>query len=297
MSVRTMTLELEGQSYTIPYDDSIKKYKKQVPAPNKTSWNQTDHKYEMRLRVEDMAGNITIVDKNHTSFGSKMMLRVLEKTPPMITITKPAVGAYLGSNAVTIEFTVTDSESGVDQNTITLQIDSQAAATDEITKTPIANGYKCTYQATIKDGGHTIKVDAKDNDDNAAVQKTTTFTVDTVPPELNVSSPSGTLITNKQKLTVRGTTSEQCTIKIKLNNADQGNIPLGAEKTFEKEITLTKGSNIIVVTATDLAGKVTTIQREVTYDPVAPVVVTIDLNPNPVNEGEMFTITVEATDE
>lgn len=297
MSVKSVTLSLNGQTYTLSYDSSSGKYKKSITAPNQTSWGEEDHKYAMQLKVTDMAGNVTTIDKNNGTFGSKMLLRVLEKTAPVITITAPSQGAYLGSNAVKIEFTVTDSESGVNPDSIKLQVDSGGAVTSGITKTQITNGYKCSYTATIQDGSHTVKVNASDNDGNAATQKYSTFTVDTVPPELNITSPAENLITNKQSLAVAGSTNEICTIKIKLNNVDQGSVTLSGDKTFTKTVTLVKGSNVIVITAIDRAGKVTTVQREVVYDPTAPVIVSIDIAPNPVGAGETFTITVEATDE
>lgn len=297
MSVKTVTFYLNGQSYTLPVDSVTGRYKKSVPAPNQTSWGEPDHKYAMQLKVEDMAGNTTVIDKDHENFGEKMLLRVLEKTPPAVTITKPSTGAYLGNNTVLIEFTVTDAESGVDPETIKLQIDSGGQITDGITKTPITNGYKCTYEATIQDGSHTVKVNASDNDGNAATQKQSTFTVDTIPPELNITSPPEVLVTNKAALTVSGSTNESCTIKIKLNNEDQGAITLNADKTFSKGVTLTKGSNVIEITATDNAGKTTKVTREVTYDPIAPVILSIDIAPNPVGAGDTFTVTVEATDE
>lgn len=297
MSVKTVTFYLNGQSYTIPLDSSTGKYKKTVTAPSQTSWGETDHKYEMRLDVEDMAGNVTRIDKSHASFGEKMMLRVLEKTAPVITITKPSAGAYLGSNSVSVEFTVTDSESGVNPDSISLQLDSGAAITSALTKTQITNGYKCTYTITCQDGSHTIKVNASDNDGNAATQKTATFTVDTVPPELNIMSPASTLITNVQTLSVAGMTEAACSVVITLNGTNQGTVTVSANGQFSKNVQLVKGSNVIVIKSTDLAGKVTTVTREVTYDPVAPVIVAIEINPNPVDAGATFTITVEATDE
>lgn len=297
MSVKTVKLAINGQIYTIPYDASIKKNRKEIDAPSKTSWNEPDHKYAMQVSVEDMAGNITNIDKNNSSFGSKMLLRVLESTPPVLTITKPSSGAYLGSNAVTIEFTATDSESGVNPDTITVAVDDQAAVAAGITKTPIDNGYKCTYVATISDGDHTIKVNASDNDGNAATEKRSSFTVDTVPPELNISDPAATLITNKQTLNVSGSTNELCTIRMVLNNVDQGAVTLNADKTFSKQLSWIKGSNVLDITATDRAGKTTTVRREITYDPVAPVVLSIDISKNPVVAGEKFVVTIEATDE
>lgn len=296
MSIKSVEFSINGQSYTLDLDSSTGKYKKTITAPNTTSWGETDHKYATQLKVTDVAGNVTTIDKDNSSFGEKMLLRVLEKVAPVISITSPSSGAYLGSNSVKVEFTVTDSGSGVDPDTIKLQIDSGSTVTSGITKTEITNGYKCTYTATCADGSHTVKVDASDNDGNAATQKSASFTVDTVPPELNITSPEDILITNDQSLTVSGSTNDSCTIAITLNGTDQGTVSL-TNNTFSKTVTLEKGSNVLIITATDKAGKVTTVQREVTYDPVAPVIVSIDLTPNPVAAGSTFTVTVEATDE
>ena len=71
-----------------------------------------------------------------------------------------------------VEFTVTDAESGVNENSISAKIDSGAEIKEGITKVPIESGYKCSYTATIQNGAHTVKVNASDNDDNAAIEKT-----------------------------------------------------------------------------------------------------------------------------
>ena len=296
MAIKTVTLYLNGQSYDIPLDSSTGKYVKTIAAPSQSSWDEADHKYEMQLEVADVAGNVTTVDKSHSTFGAGMLLRVLEKTPPVIVITKPSSGAYIGSNSVDIEFTVTDTESGVNPDTITIQIDSTGAISEGITKAEIEGGYKCTYTTSIPDGEHTVKVNASDNDGNAAVEKQSVFTVDTIPPELNITSPPAALITNQQKVTVEGTTNDEYTIAILLNGTSQGTVTQNADYSFSKDITLTKGENVIVIKATDKAGKLTTVTREVTYDPVAPVIVSIDIAPNPVDAGAEFVVTVEATD-
>lgn len=291
-----MDLSINGQSYNIPLV-SGSTYRKQITAPNQTSWGETDHKYAMQLKVEDVAGNITVIDKDHETFGEKMMLRVLEDTPPVIVITSPAESAYLGSNSVKVEANITDTESGVDPDSITIQIDSGAVISSGITKTPIQNGYKCSYTATVQDGKHTVKVNAADNDGNEAIEKTASFTVDTVAPELNVTYPPEALITNKQKITVTGTTDTDCEVDIIVNSINYGDIPLNGSGAFSREVSLQKGSNTIAIKSTDKAGKVSTVRREVQYDPDAPVVVSIELSPNPVGAGETFTITVEATDD
>lgn len=296
MAIQKVEYFLNGQTYQIPLEAG-RTYKKVIAAPGITSWGEADHKYESQLKITDVAGNVTTIGKDDPTFGDKMIIRVVEKTPPMLTITSPAQGAYLGSNAVPIEFTVTDTESGVDPDSISVKIDSGAEIKDGITKTPIQNGYKCSYTATIQDGAHTVKVNASDNDGNAAVEKAASFTVDTVAPELNITNPPETLITNKQSLTVSGKTSSGCSVTIKLNNTDQGEITVDGTGQFSKQVSLTPGENVIEITATSLAGKTTTVPRVVTYDPDAPVVISIDISPNPVETEGKITITVEAIDE
>lgn len=297
MAIQKVEFFLKGQTYQIPLDSGTGKYKKAIDAPGTTSWGETDHKYASQLKITDVAGNVTTISKDNPTFGDKMMIRVVEKTPPEITITSPAEGAYLGSNAVPVEFTVTDTESGVDPASISVKIDSGAEIKDEITKTPITNGYKCSYTATVQNGSHTVKVNAADNDGNKAVEKTASFTIDTIAPTLNITSPPETLITNDQSLTVSGKTSPDCSVTINLNSADQGTVTVDGTGQFSKAVSLSPGENIIMITATSLAGKTTSVTREVTYDPDAPVVINIEIDPNPVEAGGQITITVEATDE
>lgn len=297
MAMKEVTLSLNGTTHTLTYNSNTGKYEKKITAPTKSSYTQTDHVYAMILKATDQAGNVTTVDKNNSTFGTKMKLDVNEKVAPTITVAKPSAQAYLTTNTVEIEFTVTDNDSGVNPDTIKLQVDSAATVTP--TKTAVTGGYKCTYTSTLADGNHTIKMNASDFDGNAAVQKSVTFTVDTVPPTLNLSSPADNLITNKQSQTVAGTTNDStsapCIMKITLNGTDQGAVVVAGDGTFSKVVTLAKGTNKIIVRSTDKAGKYSEVQRTVIYDPDAPVILNIDIT-NPVNAGDEITISVEVTD-
>lgn len=300
MAIKTMILILDGVSYTLLKNPSTGKYEAEITAPTKSSYNQPGNKYDMVLKVTDQAGNVTTIDKNHATFGEKMKLDANEKIAPIIMVTNPGASAYLTANSVQIQFDVTDNDSGVNSSSISLQIDSQALVTTAITRRPITGGYRCTYSSTIMDGKHTIKVNAKDNDGNSAVQKMVEFTVDTVPPTLNISNPVSGLITNQQSCTVRGATNDAtsapCIVTVKLNNTDQGVVTLNADGAFEKIVTWVKGSNTIYVKSTDKAGKYSEITRTVIYDPDAPVVNSIEITPNPVGTGAIFKIVVDAID-
>lgn len=300
MALKKVTIALSGQTYTLAKNGTTGKYEATITAPTKSSYNQAGHKYAMVLKAEDQAGNITTIDQNHATFGEKMKLDVNEKVPPVIVVAKPGMGAYLTNRSVAIQFDITDNDSGVNPDTISMQIDTQAAITSALTKVKITNGYRCTYTATLKDGSHTIKISAKDFDNNTATQKTVTFKVDTVPPALNISTPAQGLITNKQSCIVTGTTndttSSPVTVIVKLNDQDQGTVTVGGDGSFSKTVTLKKGANTIYVKSTDRAGKYSEVTRNVTYDPDTPIVHAVEIAPNPVDAGKTFKITVDVTD-
>ena len=82
-------------------------------------------------------------------------------------------------------------------------------------------------------------------------------------------------------------------IKITLNGADQGDVTVGAGGAFSKAVTLAEGANTIVITATDAAGKVSTVTRNVTLDTSVPVIKSATITPNPVDAGATMVIAVE----
>ena len=89
-------------------------------------------------------------------------------------------------------------------------------------------------------------------------------------------------------------TSKPVSISVKLNGKDCGTVEVGSNGSFSKTIALDQqGGNTIVVTATDKAGKVTSITRTVTYNTTAPVIKSVSISPNPVSAGNLYTISVE----
>ena len=82
-----------------------------------------------------------------------------------------------------------------------------------------------------------------------------------------------------------------------LNGTDVGAITVNADGSFSKAITLVAGTNTIVVTATDSAGKSTSITRTVIVNTSPPVFTSVTITENPSVTGASVTITVEVTDE
>lgn len=304
MAVKLVQAIINGQTTTLNYNSGTGKYEATITAPSTSSYNENDgHYYPVTIKATDDADNVTTKNDTDATLGSSLKLRVKEKVAPVITITYPTVSALITNSKPVIKWKVTDDDSGVDPDTIGITIDSAGKVTGSaITKSPVSGGYECSYTPTeaLGDGQHTIKVDASDNDGNAATQKTVTFKVDTIPPTLSVTAPADDSVTNNSSCTVSGTTndatSSPVTVTVKLNNGAAEEVAVAENGSFTKQLTLAAGANTITVVATDAAGKSTTVTRTVTLDTGAPVIHSVSITPNPVDAGQTYVISVEVTD-
>ena len=304
MAVKTTQAIINGVTTTQTYNSSTGKWEATITAPSKSSYNNNDgHYYPVTIKATDEAGNLTTKDDTDSVLGASLKLKVKEKVAPVSTITYPSASALITNNKPTITWKVTDDDSGVNPDTIGITIDSGSKVTGStITKTAITGGYQCSYtpSTALADGSHTIKIDASDNDGNAASQKSVAFKIDTVPPTLNVTAPVAGLITNKAACTVTGVTnditSSPVSVTVKLNNGAAEAVAVGADGSFSKSLTLAAGTNTITIVATDSAGKSTTVTRTVILDTVAPTIKSVTLTPNPVDAGKTYVISVEVTD-
>lgn len=304
MAVKLVQAIINGQTTTLNYNSGTGKYEATITAPSTSSYNENDgHYYPVTIKATDDADNVTTKNDTDATLGSSLKLRVKEKVAPVITITYPTASALITNSKPVIKWKVTDDDSGVDPDTIGITIDSAGKVTGSaITKSPVSGGYECSYTPTeaLGDGQHTIKVDASDNDGNAATQKTVTFKVDTIPPTLSVTAPADDSVTNNSSCTVSGTTndttSSPVTVTVKLNNGAAEEVEVAENGSFTKQLTLAAGANTITVVATDAAGKSTTVTRTVTLDTSAPVIHSVSITPNPVDAGQTYVISVEVTD-
>lgn len=297
MAIKTMQTTLNGQTYNLTLNTSTGKYEATITAPSTSSYKQSGHYYPMTVTATDDAGNTTTVNTSTATIGESLKLKVKETTPPTIIVTSPTANQTLTNNKPTIAFTVTDSDSGVNSDTINVTIDG-TKYTSGINKTVITNGYSCTFVpgTALTDGSHTVTVAATDNDGNTKTTTAVTFKIDTVPPALSVTSPTDGLVTNQPTVTVTGTTNDATSSPVTLTINGEA-VTVTSNGTFSHVVTLTNGTNTITVVAADAAGKSTTVTRTVTYNTSAPVISAVTITPNPVNTGNVFTISVTATDE
>ena len=302
MPIDSVKVTINGATTTLT-DNGNGTYSATLAAPNKTSFNVNDgHYYPITVVATNLAGTATTVNDTHSTLGSKLRLFVKEITAPTITITAPTSGQYLATSTPSIKFNLIDESngSGIAISTLSFTIDGTTFTntSNGVSVSSITNGYTVTFvpTAALKDGNHTVAVNVKDNDGNTATSASVSFTTDTVAPSLSVTNPAtnGTY-TAESTLNVTGTVSDSTSgtpdVTIAVNGADVGAVTV-TNNAFNKAVTLVNGANTIVVTATDLAGKVTTITRTITLDTSSPVIASVSITPNPVNVGANYTVTI-----
>ena len=300
MAISTVRAQVNGTWHTLTYNSSSGAYTATITAPGQTSFNQSGGYYNVKIEATNTAGTKGTADAA-TLTGLRLVVK--EKVAPTITILSPSNGAYVTNNKQPVIFNIVDESggSGIKLSTLVVKQDGTAVASSAVVTTAITNGYSVTYTpvSALSDGAHTVAISVSDNDGNAATAKSTTYTIDTVPPTLNITAPADNLVTATAALTVSGktndNTSSPVTVTITLNGTAQGTVTVATDGSFSKAVTLVEGSNTIVVTAKDSAGKTTSTTKTVTLDTSVPKVTSASVSPNPVDAGATMIISVVIT--
>lgn len=302
-SIATVTATINGVVHPLTYNSSTGKWEATLTAPSGSSFNKSGGYYNVSLSAADEAGNISTADATDADIGTNLRLVVKEKVAPTVSIVSPGASAFLTTNMPTITAQLRDADSGVKISTLAFKLDGATVAYNAtgMTCTAVAGGYNISYtpQTALSDGAHTVTVAITDNDGNTSSTASRGFTVDTVAPVLNVTTPAAGLITNQTSGTVAGTTSDitssPVTLTIKVNGNSVGAVTVESNGSFSKAVTYTEGSNTVVIIATDSAGKTTSVTRTVTVDTVPPEFVSVTLTPNPVDAGQTYILSVSLT--
>lgn len=314
MTVATVKVTINGQSYNLTYNNDTQYWETTITAPTETSGSNNNGSgpgvgtaaegkgyYPVTVEATDDATNTaTCNDQTEGALGQACRLKVLEKVLPVATILSPTDGAYIKDSTPEISLQATDSGSGINPTTGSLVIDSGTPI--PITLTGSGTTFTATHTPTaaLGNGSHTITFSVRDYDGNVSSTASVTFTIDTLPPTLEITSPTEGYVTNQTTINVVGvatdTHSPPVKVSITVNSVDQGEVTLDGEGNFTKPVTLQSGANIISATATDASGQATTVTRNVTLSTTAPVIEEIIITPNPVDGGQTYTIQVKVTD-
>lgn len=300
--IQSVIAKINGQSYTLTYNNATGAYEASVTAPTETSYHVNDgHYYPVEITATDISGNSTTINDTDSKYGSSLRLRVKETVKPTIQFVTPTADAGLTNNKPTIKVNVKDTGAGIDLSTFRLSVGADILLIADCTYKEITEGYEITYTpvSALADGSHTIKANVSDNDGNAATEVSISIKIDTVPPTLTILTPTNNTFVNTPGCTVSGVTndatSSPVTVEIAVNGSAVGSATVNADGSFSKLVTLSNGENSIVITATDALGKSTSVTRIITLDTSAPEFTSVSITPNPVNAGATYTISVKIT--
>ena len=301
--------EVNGQTYDLTKPSTGNVWTKSFSAPNESSGSNNNGQgpgiganaqglgyYPVKVTVTDAFGNSTVITTSTATLGDFLKLKVLEKTPPVSSISYPATGGTINNAKPAIEFQLTDSGSGINGAEVYLKIDDNDAVkvTASVEGTTATGTY--TPATALSEGSHTIVVYGYDYDGNKSNEASSTFTVDTTPPVLNITAPAEGLKVNTTSGPVTGTTndvtSKPVTVTITVNGTDQGTVTVESSGVFTKTISYVEGENTVIIKATDSSGLTTTVTRHVSVNTTAPVVTAIALVPNPADGGATVAISV-----
>lgn len=303
MAIASARVQINGTWHNLTKNSATGQWEATVTAPPTTSFHLAGGYYPVTVEAVNQAGTKTTATTADPVVGSSLKLVVKERVKPTVVITGPSAGAYLGNNQQSIAFTLRDEPggSGVKLDTLAFTLDGNTLGSTAAGMgcTAVTDGYDCTYTppTALADGAHTVSIAVEDNDGNTSAAAAVSFTVDTVPPVLNLTSPADGLITATPAQTVSGLTNDATSspveVSIALNGADQGAVRVGADGSFSKGVVLAEGDNVITVTSTDRAGKATTVTLNAALDTTSPVIGAVGIAPNPADAGASLVLTVE----
>ena len=178
----------------------------------------------------------------------------LDSTPPTLTVSTLANNAITNISTLNISGTVSD-QSGI------------ATLTVNMVPVTVTNGAFSTA-VTLHIGSNTITTIATDIATNQTTD-TRTITLDQTAPALTITAPADNSAISQSFVTVTGSVNETSTVEAKLNGTSAQTVNRDGLN-FSATVNLAAGINTIDITATDLAGNITTAKRTVTSDTNAP---------------------------
>ncbi len=192
----------------------------------------------LTVRASDAAGNTTVLIRNIE----------LVTSAPAVVVNEPTEGSWVNNSLVTI--------SGTAPLGTALKINNQTV--------PITQTGDFHYELVLEEGDQTIQVNATDDVGNVtSVQRF--VHVKTRGPSLELNVADGALF-NDAQVQIQGRASPGALVMV-----DQHPVTLNTVGAFQSGLSLTKGDNIITVTARDQAGNITTLTRRLRYEvPTSP---------------------------
>ncbi len=239
------------------------------------------HEYE-HLFVNVPEGQLVVrVTFTDAALNHLVVVRVIEvdATPPVLLITSPVQDMLTNASFVML----------------TGRTDVDAVLTVNMREVPHAAG-GFLYQLDLVEGLNRFEVLAEDAFGNTAFLLLK-VTRDSFPPDLDVSHPRDGLELNRTEVTVVGLASGHDTVHISVLRQHTDVIGLAVPTDhlghFAITVELEEGRNVIVVTATDLAGNEMVARRTVIVDITPPEVAILSPEYGTLTNKDTITVVIQ----
>ncbi|MEO5761422.1 MAG: Ig-like domain-containing protein, partial [Vicinamibacteria bacterium] len=205
---------------------------------------------------------VTATAKDAAANSSSASVTVaVDRTAPVVTITKPATGAYVKAGLVEVELEVTD------RSTTMVEVNGVMAFDPTCTGTA-GQSLTCHFVLTIPlIGDGVILARAVDAAGNVGQAQSETI-LDSTPPNLVVISPAPLLVTNATTLEVSGIVTDASPLTLTVNGQT---VAVGPDGAFATTIPAgAEGTREITFVATDAASNQSTQIVSVVIDRTPP---------------------------
>ncbi len=261
----TLRLSLRGEDVTATCAAGAMSALCQLPRLTTAASGASEHRLE--ARILDRAGNL----------GTAALTLLLiqgqgDVAAPQVVIVSPAAGVLFNRQPIEVRGLVLDD--GVVQ---LVSVNGLAAA---------LNGPGFVAGTPLSEESNTIVVRATDGSGKSGEASVSVF-LDTTPPQLQVTAPTNSFMTNADAVTVAGTAFDRSGIT--RVSVDGVVVPL-LDGTFSTNVALTGGSRDINITAVDAAGNERTEVRSVSRFAVPRASITV---PADLSSTTASTISVE----
>lgn len=216
--------------------------------------------HSITAEISDISGN-----QNRADFSFIIEFDgIIEEQLPVIENLTPVNGTITNNSTLLVGGTVTD-DSGVNS----VLVNGQQAS---------ISGNTFSLSLTLNEGFNLIEIEAIDDQGNKSVGSTGAI-LDTVPAVISITSPV-IAITNFESIQIVGNVVDEFGI----DTVEINGLPvILTDNKFDVTQQLQVGVNIIDVTATDFAGNISSLVKEVIYSPVPQLTITEPLNSSLVN--------------
>jgi hypothetical protein len=181
-------------------------------------------------------------------------------SPPVVTLLSPSPEARLSTASVAVVGTVEDD---VAIGRVSLTVDGSRRHTIYEFALEERTRLDWNLMLELREGAHSLELEAEDTSGNFA-RASIYFTIDFTRPNVLITSPADGLLTGSPELSVRGVMEPGTDVFV------NGVLARTAGGTFDAEVRLIEGDNLVSAVATDLAGNSNTSSISVRLDTIPP---------------------------